>query len=236
MRVDVEKKNPALESLFTDPEQTIFLDANFFIPPDRSRMGTKPIPFLKFCEIWLDPIFDAFPNLAIHESVYHELVADAVKKYADERQSENPSRLRVYKDAELNEAEQALMQAYISKLAEYSQYIPEMDNAKDRGEVRTLSFMAVRRFLYFAANDTLPMNLIRKADELHTGLSEMELLEIYDVIYYLYCIGKYPAEGLRLLYKYEYYLTKQEKKTNLAWGEFIEKMNALYGKNQDQKA
>jgi hypothetical protein len=52
----------------------------------------------------------------------------------------------------------------------------------------------------------------------------------------LYCIGKYPAEGLRLLYKYEYYLTKQEKKTNLAWGEFIEKMNALYGKNQDQKA
>lgn len=59
MRVDVEKKNPALESLFTDPEQTIFLDANFFIPPDRSRMGTKPIPFLKFCEIWLDPIFDA---------------------------------------------------------------------------------------------------------------------------------------------------------------------------------
>ena len=111
MRVDVEKKNPALESLFTDPEQTIFLDANFFIPPDRSRMGTKPIPFLKFCEIWLDPIFDAFPNLAIHESVYHELVADAVKKYADERQSESPSHLRVYKDAELNEAEQALMQA-----------------------------------------------------------------------------------------------------------------------------
>lgn len=51
MRVDVEKKNPALESLFTDPEQTIFLDANFFIPPDRSRMGTKPIPFLKFCEM-----------------------------------------------------------------------------------------------------------------------------------------------------------------------------------------
>ncbi len=176
MSTNIDNINPALESLFGDPEQTIFLGANFFIPPDRSRMRTKPIPFLKFCEIWLDPIFDAFPNLAIHESVYHELVADAVKKYADERQSENPSRLRVYKDAELNEAEQALMQAYISKLAEYSQYIPEMDNEKDRGEVRTLSFMAVRRFLYFAANDTLPMNLIRKADELHTGLSEMELL------------------------------------------------------------
>lgn len=228
MRVDVEKKNPALESLFADPEQTIFLDANFFIPPDRSRMGTKPIPFLKFCEIWLDPVFDVFPNLAIHESVYHELVADAVKKYADERQSENPARLRIYKDAELNETEQALMQAYISKIAEYSQYIPERDNAKDRGEVRSLSFMAVKKFLYFAANDTLPLNLIRKAEALHTGLDEMELLEMYDVIYYLYRTGKYSVEGLRLLYKYEYYLTKQEKKMNPGWGDFIERMNALY--------
>ena len=31
MSVDVEKKNPALESLFTDPEQTIFLDGVQFV-------------------------------------------------------------------------------------------------------------------------------------------------------------------------------------------------------------
>ena len=132
MRVDVQKKNPALESVFAAPEQTIFLDANFFIPPDRSVMGTKPIPFLKFCEIWLDPIFDVFPNLAIHESVYRELVTDMVRDYVDSRQKEKPPRLRVYTDAELSEVEMALMQAYISKLALYSQYIPERDNAKDR--------------------------------------------------------------------------------------------------------
>ena len=103
-----------LESVFAAPEQTIFLDANFFIPPDRSVMGTKPIPFLKFCEIWLDPIFDVFPNLAIHESVYRELVTDMVRDYVDSRQKEKPPRLRVYTDAELSEVEMALMQAYIS--------------------------------------------------------------------------------------------------------------------------
>ena len=106
------------------------------------------------------------------------------KRQVDSRQKEKPPRLRVYTDAELSEVEMALMQAYISKLALYSQYIPERDNAKDRGEVRSLSFMAVKKFLYFAANDTLPMNLIRKADALRTGLDEMELLEMYDVIYY----------------------------------------------------
>lgn len=231
MRVNIQRKNPALESLFADPEQIIFLDANFFIPPDRSMMGTKPIPFSKFCEIWLDPIFDAFSNLAIHESVYRELVAETVKAYADKRQQEKQSRLRIYTDEELDETEQALMQAYIFKIARYSQYIPERDNAKDRGEVKSLSFMAVKKFMYFAANDTLPINLIRKADELHTGLDEMELLEMYDVIYYLYSQGKYSTDGLRLLYKYEYYLTKQEKKVNPCWGDFIEKMENLYGRD-----
>lgn len=195
MKVDTRNKNKALESLFADPAQIVFLDANFFIPPDRSelmdrsRIKVKAISFPKFCEIWLDPIFEEFPNLAIHESVYNELVASAVKEYADAKQTESPSRLRVYSDAELTTIEHSLMETYISRLAEYSKYVPELDNAKDRGEVKSLSFMAVKKFLYFAANDELPKRLIRKAGDLKTGLDDMELLEMYDVIYYLYQIN-----------------------------------------------
>ena len=36
MKVDTKDKNPALESLFSDFEQIIFLDANLLIVPDRS--------------------------------------------------------------------------------------------------------------------------------------------------------------------------------------------------------
>lgn len=229
MKVDTRNKNKALESLFADPTQVVFLDANFFIPPDRSGLKVKPISFPKFCEIWLDPIFEEFSNLAIHESVYNELVASAVKAYADTRQAENPPKLRVYSDAELTVMEHSLMETYISRLAEYSQYVPELDNAKDRGEVKSLSFMAVKKFLYFAANDTLPMRLIREAEKLQTGLDDMELLEMYDVIYYLYRTDKYPKDGLRLLYKYEYYLTPREKRENPNWGDFIQEMDLLYG-------
>lgn len=229
MKVDTRNKNTALESLFIDPAQIVFLDANFFIPPDRGGLGVKAIPFLKFCEIWLNPIFEEFSNLAIHESVYNELVVSAVKAYADTKQTENPPKLRVYSDAELTDIEHSLMETYISRLAEYSQYVPELDNAKDRGEVKSLSFMAVKKFLYFAANDTLPMKLIREAGKLQTGLDDMELLEMYDVIYYLYRTGRYPKEGLRLLYKYEYYLTSREKRENPNWGDFIQAMDSLYG-------
>lgn len=228
MRVNVSTKNEALSRLLRDETQVVFLDANFLIPPDRSRMGTKPIPFQKYSEIWLDPIFDAFPNLAVHESVYDELVEVRVKSYAAAKSSESPTKLRVYMDDELSETEKSLMQTYIRKMAAYSKYIPERDNPKDRGEVKSLSYMAVKGFLYFAANDNLPMLLIRKAEELGTGLDDMGLLEMYDVIYYLYQTGKYDNKGLRMLYKYQYHLTKQEKNQNPEWGEFIEKMNLLY--------
>lgn len=36
MKVDIDKKNKALEQVLSDRAQQIFLDANFLIPPDRS--------------------------------------------------------------------------------------------------------------------------------------------------------------------------------------------------------
>ena len=146
MKVNVSTKNTALSQLLEDETQTIFLDANFLIPPDRSKMGARPISFQKYSEIWLDSIFDAFPNLAVHESVYDELVEESAKSYADAKSSESPTKLRVYMDDELSEIEKSLMQTYIRKMAAYSKYIPERDNSKDRGEVKSLSYMAVKGF------------------------------------------------------------------------------------------
>ena len=75
MKVDISKKNPSLVSLFKDPNQVITLDANFLIPPDRPNISSRSIPYAKFQACWLDPIFESFPNLAIHEAVRDELVS-----------------------------------------------------------------------------------------------------------------------------------------------------------------
>lgn len=228
MRVDLNEKNPALVSLLENSEQTIFLDANFIIPPDRTKIGAKPISFEKYCEIWLEPVFDTFPDLAIHESVYDELVAGNVKNYADSKCQESPPKLTIYFDAGLNAAEASLMQTYINKISPFSKYTPILKNSDDKGEVLSLAYMASKGFLYFASGDSLPMQLIRRADELGTGLQNMKLLEMFDVIYYLCKMGKYDNKGLRLLYKYQYYLTKKEKLQNPEWGDFMKKMNLLY--------
>ena len=70
MKVDVYQKNVALEKLFEIPDTEILLDANLLIPPDRSRFGVRPIAFTQYKEIWLEPLFNEFKNLAIHETVY----------------------------------------------------------------------------------------------------------------------------------------------------------------------
>lgn len=166
--------------------------------------------------------------MAIHESVYDELVAESVKKYADEQKNSNPPKLKIHYDSELTSKEEALRNTYMNKIAVHSLYNPTRDNAKDRGEVRSLSFMAVKQFLFFGANDSLPVRLIKDAAKLGTGLDNMQIVQMYELIYYLYKTDRYDKKALRILYKYQYYLTYGDKRVNPEWGSFIEQMDVLY--------
>lgn len=229
MKVDTKEVNPAFQSIIQNPGQKVFLDANFFIPPDRSEVAkVRAYSFTDFKECWLIPLLSEFAGLAIHESVYDELVADSIKEYADEQTSCIPSKLRIHYDSELSSSEEALRNTYINKIAVHSLYNPTRDNAKDRGEVRSLSFMAVKQFLYFAANDALPVRLIKDAAKLLTGLDDMQIVQMYELIYYLYKTGRYDNKALRILYKYQYYLTAGDKRINPEWGCFVEQMDLLY--------
>lgn len=232
MRVDTKDINPAFLDIIRNPAQRIFLDANFFIPPDRSKVAkVKSYSFEDFKEKWLVPLLSEFTNLSIHESVYDELVEEKVKYFATKQTDMTSPRLEIHYDSELNIDEKALLNYYIAKIAMHSLYDPIRDNAKDRGEVRTLAFMAVKQYLFFAANDALPVRLIKEADKLETGLDNMQIVQMYELIYYLYKSGKYDNKALRILYKYQYYLTAGDKKSNPEWGTFIEEMDALYGVN-----
>lgn len=228
MKVDTKDKNPALDSLFSDFEQIIFLDANLLIVPDRSRVGARRVAFDKYMEYWLIPLFNEFSNLSVHETVYEELIDRQVKQFVDEMMADSPSRLRIYSDYELTTVEKTLLDYQIQKIAPYSGYIPERDNAKDRGEIRSLAYMAVKNYLYFAANDNLAMQLINKSEELETGLGSIGLIQPYEILYYLYKTGHYEDKGLKMLYKYQYYLTSTEKNQNPDWGTFISEMDNLY--------
>lgn len=231
MRVNVTEKNGALVSLFENPAQTIFLDANFLIPPDRTSVNPKckPVSFLTYKNYWLNPIFDEFSGMAIHESVLEELVAEHIREYVQQKVKSEPSLLSVHRDSDLTDAERSVENTYIQKISKYSQYDPHLDNRKDRGEVKSLSYMATKGYLYFAANDNLPIRLIEQAEKLNTGLEGQAVIKMYEVLYYLYKTQKYSIDGIKALYKYQYRMTDREKRENPEWGEFISAMDRLYG-------
>lgn len=228
MTVDVATKNPALVSLFIDPGQLITLDANFLIPPDRQIHAIKGFPFSLFKEFWLDPIFEAFPYLAIHEAVHDELVSREIKTFIQAKINVTPPKIMIHKDSELSGIEQMLRDSIEAKIYPYTNYQPQLNNHQDRGEVKTLAYIAVKGLLYFAAHDHNAIQLVEKAELLSTGLDTVQAIRMYEIIFFLYVKNTSIRKSLRMLYKYQYYLTKREKSTNPEWGVFIKDMESLY--------
>lgn len=226
MKVDTKKKNSALLKLISDPSTIVFLDANIIIPPDRSSIGVRSMNFDDYKKNWLDPLFESFSGLAIHESVKAEFVETKAYSFVIEKEFEH--KLTEHHTSTLSPTEMGCFNSYVQKLAPFSEYLPERDNKKDRGEILSLSYMATKNYLFFAANDDLPRRLIEEAEKMNTGLDDMEFLHSYDVIYYLVQFGKYDKKELRKLYKYLYYMTDHEKRTNPSWDEFIQQMDVLY--------
>lgn len=228
MKINLKEVNPSLISIFDNPNQIITLDANFLIPPDRSKVTKIGFDFLLFKEVWLDPIFTAFSMIAIHEAVYDELVIETLREYVETLKNENPPKIIIHTDSSLTAVERILRDSIEEKVYPHTNYDPKLDNKDDRGEVKSLSYIAVKGLLYFAAHDNNALQLIEKAEQWSTGLDNVKAIQMYELIFYLYAKNLGKKSSLRMLYKYQYHLTDHEKRTNPEWGEFISTMNILY--------
>ncbi len=235
MKINLESPNPGFIRIIENPKQIITLDANFLIPPDRRSITKREIGFEQFKELWLDPIFSAFPNLAIHEAVYEELVGYSPQNYVDAKRDGNPPEIIIHTDSSLNEVEKVLRDAIESRISSHTKYEPLLDNRNDRGEVKSLSYIAVKGLSYFASNDHNAIQLIEKSEEWSTGLDNILAIKMYELTYYLHRNDLADKTAMKMLYKYQYYLTDREKSTNLNWGDFSSRMDGLYELYFNQK-
>ena len=228
MEIELALPNPALISIFRHPEQVITMDANFLIPPDRSRYTKRKFDLSFFQKRWLKPVFNVFPNLAIHESVYEELVLPSLQELVDKLIHDIPQRLKIYRDLNLTADEKVLRDTIEQKIYPLTNYDPLLDNKDDRGEVKSLSYIAVKGLPYFASHDFNAIQLIEKAEEWSTGLDNVQAIKMYELIFYMYKTTSANIDNLRMLYKYQYYLTSREKETNPGWSTFLAALEALY--------
>lgn len=229
-RVYLKKANPALKSLIENPGQVILLDANALLAPDRSKENSKipSISFDVFRDEWLEPILSAFPQIAIHEAVLTEIITAVERTYVDTQLNSDPPRLRLLSDATLTPREEILRSTIESRIAVHTAYDPVLDKGDDRGEVKTLAYMATQGFLYFCSRDSKALRLIEQAEKLNTNLDAQAAVRFYEVLYYLCKKEIGNQKMMKMLYKYLYNLTKAEKGSNPDWLGFIAVMDKLY--------
>lgn len=63
--------------------------------------------------------------------------------------------------------------------------------------------------LYFAAHDSNAIQLVEKAEAWSTGLDNVQAIKMYELIYYLYIMNLSEKQSLKILYKYQCYLTNR---------------------------
>ena len=228
--VNTSIQNDALLSLITDSIQIITLDANFIIPPDRSKENSqvKAIPFEWFKTYWLKPLLYQFPYLAIHEAVQREIQTELAKKFVADLVYGNPPLMILLSDAVFTDFEEIFRKSVEARIAYYTSYDPIIDNSKDRGEVKSLAHIATRGLLFFCSHDSQAIRLIEQTEQLNTQLDSVKAIRFYEIIYFLAKKKLGVNQALRTLYKYIYHLTLSDKKCNPTWSEFLEKMDQQY--------
>lgn len=228
MLVHLHAPNPALQSLFTNPRQVVTLDASFLIAPYRSFINGKYFTPSVWEDEWLNPLFSAFPNLALHEAVYEELVTQQLRTYVDTALGSKPPRLTKHSDSSLSYDEKVLRATIEERIYPHTKYDPAADNRDDRGEVKSLAYIATKGLVYFASHDATALQLISRAEEWRTALDNVRAVQMYEVIFYLTHKALGCKEFLRLLYKHQYFLTAYEKEANPNWADFVKTMETLY--------
>lgn len=230
MIVDLTAPNPGFQALLGNPSDLVVVDANFYLPPDRIRAGAKHrYSFEEYKAIWIEPMHKSFPNLAIHEAVLAELVEDGPSDFAQVcLNSLTPPKLQLLSDSTLSPTEEAIRKTKESLIAKYTNYDPIRDNKDDRGEVKSLAHMGTVGYTFFSTNDAKALRLIEKADQLGTTLDDLQTVHFYEGIYFLFKSGAIERDAARNLYRYHYFLTKNEKRQNPSWEDFCIGMDKLY--------
>lgn len=229
MNVNLVTPNPGFVDLLENPAQLIVVDANFYLPPDRMKIGARhKYSFEDYRKAWIEPMHRNFPNIAIHEAVLDELVDDQSAQFAQNCLAATPPMLHLLRDSDLSETEEAVRQTKEKIIAAYTNYDPYRDNKDDRGEVKSLAHMGAVGYLYFSTHDSTALKLVEDAEKLGTTLDEIRAIHFYEGIYYLLKKGDIDRAVARNLYRYHYYLTKREKQVNASWDEFCIGMDRLY--------
>lgn len=150
----------------------ILLDANVLMVGIGERALDPKYSFESMRALYLEPLFESFSDILIHEEVYHELDKEA-QAFVDSYLGKN---VRLVGENGLYGADPQYTTIFNS-IAEHELVRYDRRNSKDRGEVFSMAYAAFHNVSYFCSRDAM-------ADLVSDDLAELRDISIvtFDVV------------------------------------------------------
>lgn len=187
-------KKTALHDLLNEP---ILFDANIFMVGISERNSDKNSSFENMKKLYIEPLFESFKEIYIHNEVYKEL-DDKARNLEDGYKDRNVTIVQ----ADGLYGTDPVYTTIFNNIANHELVNYKMGSSKDRGEVYSLAYAAYHNMNYFCSKEIMVDNVARELDELKdVDIITFDIVLLQAYVYYARRNDNTHSKGLKSMYK-----------------------------------
>lgn len=187
-------RKTALHELLNKP---ILFDANIFMVGIENRISDKNCSFEAMKEAFIEPLFESFTQIYIHNEVYKELDQDSrdfVDKYVGKNVSIVDENGLYGKDPKYT--------TIFNNISKHELVNYTRGQSKDRGEVYSLAYAAYHNMNYFCSKEIMVDNVAHELADLRCiDVITFDVILLTAYVYYAKKMDNTHSKGLKAMYK-----------------------------------
>lgn len=187
-------KKTALHDLLNKP---ILFDANIFMVGISDRVSDRNCSFENMKQLYIEPLFESFTDIYIHDEVYRELDNEA-KGFVDTYKGRN---VTIVNENGLYGTDPKYTTIF-NNIANHELVKYVRGYSKDRGEVYSLAYAAYHNMNYFCSKEIMVDNVARELEDLKdVDIITFDIILLTAFVYYAKKNDKSYSKGLKAAYK-----------------------------------
>lgn len=161
------------------------------------RSSDKNCSFENLKNTYIEPLFESFTDIYIHEKVYNEL-DDESRAFVDSYKGKN---VKIVDEGDLYGKDPQYTTIF-NKIARHELVNYERGRSKDCGEVYSLAYAAFYGINYFCSKEIMVDNVAHELEDLeNVDIITFDIILLTAYVYYAKQENKTYVKGLKSMYK-----------------------------------
>lgn len=187
-------KKTALHNLWNKP---ILFDANIFMVGIEDGYSDTNCSFENMKQLYIQPLFESFTEIYIHNEVYNELDDDS-REFIDTYVGKN---VEIVDEDGLYGTDPRYTTIF-NNISSHELVNYERGRAKDRGEVYSLAYAAYHNMNYFCSKEIMVDNVARELEDLKKiDIITFDVVVLSAYVFYAQKSDKTKSKALKAIYK-----------------------------------